>query len=68
MQDYTMECTCGDNLSVQAETRAEAVAKLQAGFTQMALDQHFAEKHPGQEKPSLEQALGMVQELVALKG
>ncbi|RJQ36394.1 hypothetical protein C4552_03850 [Candidatus Parcubacteria bacterium] len=41
-----MTCSCGDVMSVEAESRDEAVAKLKGTMDQAALDKHVADKHP----------------------
>ena len=51
---YSMKCTCGDVMDMEAGTRDEAVAKFKEMMTQDAIDAHMAEKHPG--KPSMTMA------------
>ena len=46
MQKFSMTCTCGDIMSVDAETREEAVTMMKGMMTQTAIDAHCAEKHP----------------------
>ncbi len=54
---YSMKCTCGHVIKVEAATREEAVAKMKTEMTQEALDKHFAEYHKeGEMKPTLEQS------------
>lgn len=48
MQKFSMTCSCGDPFSCEAENRDGAVAKMKAMMTSDAIDQHMAEKHPGQ--------------------
>ena len=45
MQKFSMTCSCGDTMSVDAENRDEAVMKMKAMMTQEAIDAHCAEKH-----------------------
>jgi len=45
---YSMTCTCGHEVSADAATRGEAVAKVKAMWTQEAVDAHVKEKHPGE--------------------
>ena len=55
-----MTCTCGDVMSVQANSREEAVTMLQGQMTQEALDTHMSEKHPGEPVPTLEETHAMI--------
>ena len=43
---FSMTCTCGDVMSVDAENKEEAVMKMKEMMTQDAIDAHCAEKHP----------------------
>ncbi len=43
---FSMTCSCGDVMSVDAENRDEAVMKMKETMTQEAIDAHVAEKHP----------------------
>ena len=65
MADFSMQCTCGHVMTIDAANRDEAVAKFKAGMTQQALDEHMAQYHqPGEQKPTLEQAHGMIDQMV----
>jgi len=44
--NFSMTCTCGDVMSVEAENRDGAVAKMKEMMTQEAIDAHCKEKHP----------------------
>jgi hypothetical protein len=65
MASFSMTCNCGEIMSVDAPNREAAVAMLKGGMTQEALDAHMAEYHKGEQKPSLEQAHQMIEQLVA---
>jgi len=54
MQHFSMTCSCGDVMGVDAENREEALVKIKATMNQVAIDAHMAEKHPGQ--PSMTEA------------
>jgi len=58
MKKYSMKCSCGHVLTVDANTREEAVEKMKAMMDQNALDQHWTENHQNDTmpKPTLEQA------------
>ena len=60
---YSLKCTCGDVMSVDAATKEEAVEKLKGIMTQETIDKHWSEKHPGDSnKPTLEQAHMMIEQ------
>lgn len=66
MANYAMTCSCGHTMSIEAQSRDEAVAKFTAFMTQEALDQHMAQLHPPAEpKPTLTQAHAMISQMVA---
>lgn len=64
MKKFSMTCTCGDKVTVDADTREEAVQKLKDQMTAEATASHFAEKHQGQEVPALEQVHAMIDQTV----
>ena len=67
MADFSMTCTCGHTMTMDAANRDEAVAKFKAGMTQEALDQHFRERHqPTEQKPTLAQAHASIEQMVAV--
>lgn len=54
MQKFSMTCTCGHVMDVDAENRDEAVMKMKDTMTAEAVSAHMAEKHPGE--PAFTQA------------
>lgn len=58
MKKFSMKCSCGHVMTVDANTREEAVEKMKTMEDQNALDQHWTEKHQNDTmpKPTLEQA------------
>ncbi len=48
MAQFTMTCLCGDTMTMEADSRDEAVAKFKDMMTKEAIEKHMAEKHPGQ--------------------
>lgn len=62
---YSMTCSCGHEMSAEAATRQDAVAKMKAMMTQDYLDQHLAEKHAGEPKITLAQAHAQVDQMLA---
>ena len=68
MAAFGMTCTCGEEMTVDAADRDQAVSLLQSGMTQEGLDAHWSDHHAGDpQKPSLDQLRGMIGQLVAAK-
>lgn len=61
---YSMTCSCGDVLSVEAESRDDAVTKMKEMMNVEALAAHFGEKHSGQPVPSVEESNAMIDEML----
>jgi len=60
---YSMTCTCGHEMSVEAENREEAVMKMQEMMTPEAIAAHWSEKHMGEDmQPSKEEMDAMIEE------
>jgi hypothetical protein len=67
MASFSMTCTCGHTMAIEAANRDEAVAKFKQGMTQEALDEHFRERHQTTEqKPTLAQAHASIEQMVAV--
>ena len=65
MTSFSMTCTCGHTMTVDAPNRDEAVRMLKAGMTQQGLDDHMRQHHqPGDPKPTLEQSHAMIEQMV----
>lgn len=63
MMKYSFTCTCGDIMSVDAENKEEAVAKLKEMMSgEEVIAQHMAEKHAGEPVPSQEQIHMMIEQ------
>lgn len=60
MKKYSFKCTCGDVITVDAATHEEGVQKISDMMTEDMMKSHFAEKHPGQPVPSVEDDKAMV--------
>lgn len=56
-----MTCSCGDVMNVEAASRDEAVGKLKDMMTEDAVKAHYAEKHPGQDVPPMDQVSAMIE-------
>ncbi len=44
---YSVTCTCGDKLRVEADSREQAVSELKGGVDELSLANHAAERHLG---------------------
>lgn len=64
MANFSMTCTCGDVMTMEAETRDEAVQKLKDMMTAEAISAHMAEKHAGQPEMSVEDCHAMIEKEV----
>lgn len=60
MTKYSMTCSCGDVMDVEAENREEAVQKMQNMMNAEMIDKHMTEKHPGQPVMSVEDVHAMI--------
>ncbi len=65
MQKFSMTCSCGDVMSVDAESREEAVTKMKGMMTQEAIDAHCAEKHPEMKLAQADVHAGIEKDLMA---
>jgi hypothetical protein len=61
MDKFSMTCSCGDTMNVEAASREEAVAKIKAMMTEEAIAQHMAEKHPGEPVISISDCHAMIE-------
>ena len=57
---FSLKCTCGDVMTVDAASRDEAVAKFKEMMGPDAVAAHFAEKHAGQPVPPMDQVTAMI--------
>ncbi len=63
MKKFSMTCSCGDKMAIDAENRDEAVSKMKAMMTQEAIDAHCAEKHPGMKLTMADVHMGIDKDL-----
>ncbi len=61
MATFSMTCSCGDNMTVEAENRDEAVMKMKEMMNADAIAAHMAEKPPGQPVMSVEDCHAMIE-------
>ena len=50
---YSMTCSCGDVMSIDAGSREDAVSKMKKMMDASAIAKHMADKHPGEPVPSV---------------
>ena len=62
MMKYSMKCTCGHVFTADAGSRDEAVAKFKGMMTPDEVQKHFAEQHPGQPVPPMEQVAANIEQ------
>lgn len=67
MANFSLTCSCGQLMTLDAPNKDAAVDMFRAGMTQQALDDHFRQHHqPSEPKPALEQAHAMIGQMVAV--
>lgn len=59
---YSMKCTCGHIMTVDAESREQAVELLKDEMTEERISEHMDEMHPGEPVPSQEQFNMMIEQ------
>jgi hypothetical protein len=62
MGKFSMTCSCGDVMGVDASSRQEAVQKIKGMMTAEAVTKHMAEKHPGQPVLAVSQVHAMIEQ------
>jgi hypothetical protein len=62
MNKYSMTCTCGQEMTTDADSREQAVEKFKEMMSEGAIAQHCAEKHPGEPIPTKEQCDMMIEQ------
>jgi hypothetical protein len=66
MANFSMTCTCGDTLTIDASSREDAVNQLKDMMDQAGVDRHMQERHsPADPKPSVEQVHSMIEATLA---
>lgn len=62
---FSMKCTCGHEITVDAESREDAIEKIKAIMTPDEIAKHMADKHAGQPVPSNDQVYAMIEQVTA---
>ena len=67
MKKYSMTCTCGHKMDVDANSLDEAKIKMKEMMSQEATDAHWVEKHKDDTgpKPTLEQVHMQIDQMLA---
>lgn len=58
---YSITCTCGDKMRVEADSREEAVEQLKNGVDELSLANHAAERHPADDAPTIEEMYDIIE-------
>lgn len=58
---YSMTCSCGDVMSIDAGTRAEAINNLKATYNAKSVAEHMKQHHPGEKVPTVEEVYVMIE-------
>jgi len=59
---YSLTCNCGEVMTVQSNTRDEAVRKLKSLMNEEAVTEHMLRKHAGEKVPTLGQVHAMIEQ------
>lgn len=67
MKKFSMKCSCGQVMDVEASSREEGIAKLQQMMDQAGLDAHWTQFHQNDTnpKPSVEQSNAVISQSLA---
>ena len=57
-----MTCTCGDDISIDAGSREEAVLRLKEMMDDEAVMTHVSESHSGESAPTMEEIHAMIEQ------
>jgi hypothetical protein len=61
METYQLACSCGDIMEVRADSKEDAVQKLNTMMDERTIEAHYMSKHPDEEIPTV----AMVHEMIA---
>lgn len=62
MDKYSITCSCGHEMSVEADTREEAVSKMKEEWNEDAVATHMADNHKGEPPMSVAQAHAQIEQ------
>ena len=55
MNKYSITCTCGEIISVDAGSKEEAITKLKDMMNEEAVMNHISESHSGESAPTVQE-------------
>ena len=64
MNKFSMTCSCGDTMTVEAESREEAVRQFKSMMDEVGIKAHMTEKHPGEPVISVAECHAMIEKQV----
>ena len=59
---FSLTCSCGDVIKVEAGTRTEAVKNLKTMMSEKSVAEHMKQKHPGETIPAIQQVHAMIEQ------
>jgi len=59
---YSMTCSCGQRISVDAENREDAVRQIKNIMDEDTIEVHMREKHPGEPLPTVHEVHQMIEQ------
>lgn len=59
---YSMTCSCGDTMTVDAASREDAVGQIKMQMTEDEVAKHMLSKHPGDPIPPVSQVHAMIEQ------
>lgn len=65
MKTFSMTCSCGHVMSVQAKNRDEAVARMKAMMSPAAVEEHMRTLHPGEASIPVSRVHSMIEQGLA---
>lgn len=58
---YSITCTCGDKMQVEARSREAAVEQLKRSVDELSLANHAAERHPAGDAPTMDELFEIIE-------
>ena len=60
MNEYSMTCSCGEVISVDAKSREDAISMLKDKMNEEAIINHISESHSGESAPTLQEVHSII--------
>ena len=64
MSMFKMTCSCGDEMTLEAGSREDAVSKFKEMMDEKVIASHMSEKHPGEPVISVADCHAMIEKQV----